>query len=171
MPQKKQVKRLKEMLSANTEAPVGVEEMHEGVDFRATVSRATMEELAGDYWDRAAAPLVQLLERNGLKAADIGVWEIHEAFAGQVLANLNAMDSDAFAKDKAHVKEKVGRVNMEAVNTWGGSLSIGHPFGMSGARMVGHALIEGRRRGVKYVVVTMCIGGGMGAAGLFELPQ
>ncbi len=94
----------------------------------------------------------KLLERNGLKMDDIGLWELNEAFAVQVL----------YCRDRLHIPD-------ERLNVNGGAVAIGHPYGMSGARMVGHALIEGKRRGVKYVVVTMCIGGGMGAAGLFEV--
>ncbi len=95
----------------------------------------------------------KLLKRFGLEVGDIGLWEINEAFACQVL----------------HCQAALG-IPMERLNVNGGAIAIGHPFGMSGARMVGHALLEGRRRGVRYVVVAMCIGGGMGAAGLFELP-
>ena len=94
----------------------------------------------------------KLLERHGLTVADIGLWEINEAFACQVI---HCRDTLAIPADRLHVH--------------GGAISIGHPFGMSGARLVGHALLEGRRRDVRYVVVSMCIGGGMGAAGLFEL--
>ncbi len=95
-----------------------------------------------------------LLKRFGLKMDDIDLWELNEAFAVQVL----------------YCRDKLGIPN-DKLNVNGGSISIGHPFGMSGARMVGHALIEGRRRKAKNVVVTMCIGGGMGAAGLFEVVQ
>jgi acetyl-CoA C-acetyltransferase len=95
----------------------------------------------------------KLLKQQGLKISDIGLWELNEAFAVQVI----------------YCRDQLGIPN-DRLNVNGGAISIGHPFGMSGARMVMHALIEGRRRGVKYVVVTMCIGGGMGAAGLFELP-
>jgi acetyl-CoA C-acetyltransferase len=94
----------------------------------------------------------RLLERNGLAMDDIGLWELNEAFAVQVL----------YCRDKLGIPD-------ETLNVNGGAISIGHPYGMSGARMVGHALIEGKRRGVKYVVITMCVGGGMGAAGLFEV--
>ncbi|MCW2272028.1 3-ketoacyl-CoA thiolase [compost metagenome] len=94
----------------------------------------------------------KLLRQHGLTVDDIGLWEINEAFACQVLYCAQAMGID-----------------MARLNVNGGAISIGHPYGMSGARMVGHALLEGRRRGVKYVVVSMCVGGGMGAAGLFEV--
>jgi acetyl-CoA acetyltransferase family protein len=94
----------------------------------------------------------RLLERAGLRMEDIGLWELNEAFAVQVI----------YCRDRLGIAE-------ERLNVDGGSVSIGHPYGMSGARMTGHALIEGKRRGVKYAVVTMCIGGGQGAAGLFEI--
>ena len=92
------------------------------------------------------------MQRKGIKIEDIDLWELNEAFASQVL----------------YCRDKLGIPN-DRLNVDGGSIAIGHPYGMSGARMAGHALIEGRRRGAKLAVVTMCIGGGQGAAGLFEI--
>jgi acetyl-CoA C-acetyltransferase len=94
----------------------------------------------------------KLLERTGLKIGDIGLWELNEAFAVQVI----------------YCRDKLGIPN-DRLNVDGGAIAVGHPYGVTGSRLVGHALIEGKRRGVKYVVITMCVGGGMGAAGLFEV--
>jgi acetyl-CoA C-acetyltransferase len=94
----------------------------------------------------------KLLKQHGLSMDDIGLWELNEAFAVQVI----------------YCRDRLGIPN-DRLNVNGGAISFGHPYGMSGARMVGHALLEGKRRGVKYVVITMCVGGGMGAAGLFEV--
>ena len=133
---------------------------------RGDLARAEGREVLGIYRGTAVAgckpdemgigpvfAIPKLLARHGLKVGDIGLWELNEAFACQVL----------------YCQQTLG-IDLERLNVNGGAIAIGHPFGMSGARMVGHALLEGRRRGVRYVVVSMCVGGGMGAAALFELP-
>jgi len=99
-----------------------------------------------------ALAVPKLLARHGLTIDDVGLWELNEAFASQAI----------------YCQQRLG-IPAERLNVNGGAISIGHPFGMTGARLAGHVLIEGRRRGVKYAVVTMCIAGGMGAAGLFEI--
>ena len=99
-----------------------------------------------------SSAIPRLLKRNGLKVEDIDLWELNEAFAVQVI----------------YCRDKLGIPN-ERLNVNGGAIAIGHPYGMSGSRMTGTVLLEGKRRKAKYAVVTMCIGGGMGAAGLFEI--
>src|SRR5664279_4318309 len=96
----------------------------------------------------------KLLEIHGLKVGDIGVWELNEAFASQAV----------------YCRDLLG-IDPESMNINGGAIAVGHPYGMTGSRAVGHALLEARRRGEQYAVVSMCVGGGMGAAGLFEVAR
>ncbi len=96
----------------------------------------------------------RLLERQGLRVSDIDLWELNEAFASQ----------------SVYCRDRLG-IDPDTVNVNGGAIAVGHPFGMSGARLVGHALLEGRRRGARYAVVTMCVAGGQGCAGLFEIAR
>ncbi len=101
---------------------------------------------------RPVFAIPKLLEKTGMSMEDVDLWELNEAFAVQVV----------------YCRDKLG-IPMDRLNVNGGSISIGHPYGMTGARLVGHILLEGKRRNAKLVVVTMCVGGGMGAAGLFEV--
>ena len=101
---------------------------------------------------RGVYPSPKLLKQHGLGVDDIGLWELNEAFAVRAL----------------YCRDHLG-IDPQKYNVNGGGIAVGHPYGMTGARLIGHALLEGRRRGVKHVVVTMCVGGGMGAASLFEV--
>ena len=134
------------LMSAERAAQLGIEPL--GIYRGFTVAGCEPDEMGiGPVF---AVP--KLLEQHGLKVDDIDIWELNEAFAVQVL----------------YCRDKLG-IDNEKLNVNGGSISIGHPYGMTGSRMTGHILIEGKRRNAKYGVVTMCVGGGMGAAGLFEI--
>uniref|UniRef100_A0AC35TTZ8 Trifunctional enzyme subunit beta, mitochondrial n=1 Tax=Rhabditophanes sp. KR3021 TaxID=114890 RepID=A0AC35TTZ8_9BILA len=110
----------------------------------------------------------KILEKNGLTLEDIDVWEIHEAFSGQLLANLNAMDSDHFCQTQMKRKEKFGRIPMEKMNLYGGSLSIGHPFAATGIRLLSHAATRLKNENGRYAVIAACAAGGHGVGVLVE---
>ena len=115
-----------------------------------------------------AYAISRLMRRNKLRAGDVGVYELHEAFAGQVLANLKALESDWFAKEKAHVGEKIGSLPMERINTMGGSLSIGHPFGATGGRLVTTAANRLKSDDSEYALLAACAAGGQGHSMLLQ---
>ncbi|VDO71773.1 unnamed protein product [Haemonchus placei] len=110
----------------------------------------------------------KLLDRTGLTLKDVDVFEIHEAFAGQVLANLNALDSDYFCREHMGRSSKFGRLPMEKINNWGGSLSIGHPFGATGVRLAAHAAGRLKEEKGQYAVIAACAAGGHGVGMLVE---
>ncbi|KAI6180532.1 Trifunctional enzyme subunit beta, mitochondrial [Aphelenchoides besseyi] len=113
----------------------------------------------------------RLLEKSGLSMKDVDVWEIHEAFAGQVLANLNALDSDSFCKKFMNRSDKYGRIPMDKLNNWGGSLSLGHPFGATGIRLIAHAANRLEAENGRFAVVAACAAGGHGVGMLIERYQ
>lgn len=110
----------------------------------------------------------RLLDATGLKLSDISVWELHEAFAGQVLANLRALASDAFSKTYMNRSEAVGKIDMEKLNRWGGSLSIGHPFGATGTRLINTAANRLRVEDGRFAIVAACAAGGLGHGMVIE---
>ena len=135
-----------------------------------------------DYLFRAGDPLTEmlsgpalsvpmLLAKHGLNYSDIDVWEIHEAFASQVLANLRLMESDDFHQDRLGIERPKGGIDIEKVNNWGGSLSLGHPFGATGGRLLWTAACRLQESGKRYAVVTGCAAGGNGSAILLENSQ
>jgi len=110
----------------------------------------------------------KVLEKAGLTPKDIDVWELHEAFAGQVLANLKAMDSDWFAKNVMKRSAKVGEIPMDKLNLWGGSLSLGHPFGATGVRLTAHAANRLIKEDGQYACIAACAAGGLGVGMIVE---
>jgi acetyl-CoA acetyltransferase len=115
-----------------------------------------------------ALAIPKLLQKTGLKAKDIGVWEIHEAFAAQVVANLKLLDDKAFLASRVGYDGVIGALPLDAVNAWGGSLSLGHPFGATGGRLVATATRRLQTSGARYAVVSGCAAGGQGSAILLE---
>jgi acetyl-CoA acetyltransferase family protein len=115
-----------------------------------------------------ALTIPKLLQKTGLKAKDIGVWEIHEAFAAQVVANLKLLDDATFLKDRCGYDGVIGEIPLDSINAWGGSLSLGHPFGATGGRLVSTAARRMAATGARYAIVTGCAAGGQGSAILLE---
>ena len=118
-----------------------------------------------------AMSIPKLLQRNNLKVDDIDVWEIHEAFAAQMVFNLKCMASKTFARDRLGMDEPVGEIPMDKLNVWGGSLSLGHPFGATGGRLLNTAARRLQEQGGRYAVVSGCAAGGQGSAILLKHPE